>query len=386
MKIGTPKEVVPGETRTAAVPETVKQFVTEGLEVVVESGLGGPAFLADERYAAAGATVVPDAATLYAQADIVLKVAPPAGPASDGRSELAHLRGGTILIAALAAASHPDLVKQLAQSNVTSFSLDVIPRITRAQSMDVLSSMSTIAGYKAVIMAADELSKMMPMLMTPAGTLRPANALVIGAGVAGLQAIATAKRLGAVVAGVDVRPAVQEQVESLGAKFVVMEVDHTAEDAGGYAADLGEAFYRQEQEILAPHLKRADIVITTALIPGRPAPKLITESMVDRMQPGSVIVDLAATAGGNCALTAPQQRIVHKGVVILGPTNLPAAMPVHASFMFARNAAAFVRELVTDGRADIDMANPIIRETLITHEGAITNLAAKMAVTEGGRP
>ena len=354
--------------------------------MVVEPGLGEGAFFADEQYAAAGAVVVADAETLYEQAGVILKVAPPSTDSSDGRSELALLRSGTILIGALAPISNLDLVNQLAQANITSFSLDAVPRISRAQSMDVLSSMSMIAGYKAAIIAADELAKMIPMNMTAAGTLRPASALVIGAGVAGLQAIATAKRMGAVVSGVDVRPAVKEQVESLGARFVGMEVEHTGEDAGGYASDLGEVFYRKEQEMLAPHVKNADMIISTAVIPGRAAPKLITEQMVDQMRGGSVIVDLAAPAGGNCTLTKAQQRIDHKGVLILGPTNLPAEVPVHASIMFSRNAAAFVSELLREGRANIDMDNPIIRETLITHQGEITNEAVKKILAKGDNP
>ena len=383
MKIGIPKEVLTGESRTAAVPETVRRFTAAGLEVLIQSGSGQGAFLADEEYVKVGAVVVPDAESLYRQAEIVLKIAPPTTGVTDGPSELDLLQSGTILIAVLAPAGNPDLINQLAQKDVTTFSLDAIPRISRAQSMDVLSSMSMIAGYKAATMAANELAKMIPMNMTAAGTLRPAAALIIGAGVAGLQAIATAKRLGAVVTGVDVRPPVREQVESLGAKFIPMEVGHSAQDAGGYATDLGEAFYKSEQDILAPHVKTADIIITTAVIPGRPAPKLITEQMVDQMRPGSVIIDLAAHAGGNCTLTVPQQRIARNGVLILGPTNLPAQMPVHASIMFARNAAAFLSELLTDGKPDIDMENPIISSTLFTHQGQITNDSLKTIQAQG---
>jgi NAD(P) transhydrogenase subunit alpha len=235
--------------------------------------------------------------------------------------------------------------------------------------MDVLSSMSTVAGYKAVLLAANELGKMLPMMMTAAGTLRPATALVIGAGVAGLQAIATARKLGAIVTGVDVRPAAQEQVKSLGARFVPMQVEHETQTAGGYAADLGEDFYKQEQDILAPHVKGSDIVITTALIPNRPAPKLITAQMVESMKLGSVIVDLAASAGGNCSLTAPDERIDHHGKIVLGPTNLPAAVPQHASVMFARNMLSFVKELLSDGQLNIDTDNPIIGQTLLTRDG-----------------
>ena len=394
MKLGIPKEITPGETRTAAVPETIKKLAATGLEVAVEAGAGQASFIADAEFEAAGAAIAADAEALYGQAEIVLKVlAPTTDPppatrkrgkqaeAPAGRAEIEMLASGSILIAMLAPLSNPQLAQRLAEANITSFALDAMPRTTRAQSMDVLSSMATIAGYKAVLRAADELAKMMPMMMTAAGTIRPASALIIGAGVAGLQAIATAKRLGAVVTAVDVRPAVREQIESLGAKFVAMEVEHQAETAGGYAADLGEAFYKQEQDILAPHVKQADIVISTAMIPGRPAPVLITESMVDQMKPGSAIVDLAVATGGNCTLTKPDQRVERNGVAVLGPTNLPADLPIHASMMFARNAAEFVKELVAgEGQVDIDLENEIIRGTLITHEGKVVHEGAKKAL------
>ena len=366
MKIGIPKETAAGETRVAAVPETVKRMVKEGVGVVVQSGAGEGAFFTDEQFREAGAEIVADAAGVYESADVVVKVATP-----DAEDELEGITAGTILIAPLAPRTSPVLVAELARRGITSFALDTVPRITRAQSMDILSSMSTIAGYKAALLAAGELAKMLPMMMTAAGTIRPASALVIGAGVAGLQAIATVKRLGAVVTGVDVRPAVQEQVESLGAKFVAMAVEHAAEDAGGYASDLGAEFYRREQEILAPHVKQADAVIATALIPGRPAPVLITREMVEQMKAGSVIVDLAAGAGGNCTLAKPDQRVRHEGVTILGPTNLPASLPIHASLMFARNVATFLKELIVEGEIKIDMDNEVIRGTLITHEGKV---------------
>jgi len=382
MKLAIPREVVAGETRVAVVPEQVRRFVRDGLEVVVEAGAGAGAFLDDAAYADAGAAVVEDPAGVLGGADLVVKVAAPTAEAA-GRDELELLRPGVVLVAMLNPAVNVELAEALAERGVTSFSMDAIPRITRAQSMDVLSSMSTLAGYRAVLLAAGELGKMMPMMMTAAGTLKPASALVIGAGVAGLQAIATAKRLGAVVKGVDVRPAVKEQVESLGARFVPMEVEHAeAETAGGYAADLGEEFYAKEQKILAPHVREADIVITTALIPGRPAPRLITAAMVEPMRPGSVIVDLAATAGGNCSLTEPGRRVQRHGVTILGPLNLPAQMPVHASWMYSRNMAAFVNELVRDGQVKVDLENEIIRETLITHEGKVVHEAARKALSD----
>ena len=381
MKVAVPKEIVPGETRVALVPETVRQLVKGGLEMAVEAGAGGKAFLEDAAYEDAGATVVPDAGTLLADAALVLKVAAPTTDAAAGRNELELLRGGVVLVAMLNPAANLDLVRALAAANVTGLSMDTIPRISRAQSMDALSSMATLAGYKAALLAADELAKIMPMMMTAAGTIRPASALVIGAGVAGLQAIATARRLGAAVRAVDTRPAVKEEVESLGARFVALDVEHAEEeDAGGYARDLGEAFYRQQQEILAPHVKDADIVIATALIPGRPAPALITQTMVETMKPGSVIVDLAAPAGGNCTLTEPGGRIRHAGVTILGPLNLPAELPVHASQMYSRNVAALLGELVKDGQMNLDMENEIIRGMLITHEGRIVHEPTRNAL------
>jgi NAD(P) transhydrogenase subunit alpha len=366
MKAGIPKEVTPGETRVAVIPETVKKLTQKNLEVLVEASAGADSGYPDADYEQAGATVVASADELFSQADMILKVARPT------EEELGKLREGQVVVALLAPAFHTDLAQALAEKKVVSFSLDAVPRITRAQSMDVLSSMSTIAGYKAVLLAADSMPKMCPMLTTAAGTIRPAQALVIGAGVAGLQAIATAKRIGCVTTAVDVRPAVKEQVESLGAKFIAMEVDHSAEDAGGYATDLGEEFYKGEQEIIAPVSKNADMIITTALIPGRDAPVLITEEMVGQMKTGSVIVDLAAIAGGNCTLSKPDETVVHDGVTILGPTNLPAQLPLHASQMFSRNVATFLGEFITDeGELDLDMENEVVAGSIITRDGEI---------------
>jgi len=373
MKLGIPKEVAPGETRVAAVPETVEKLVKLGLEVVVESGAGERSFFSDEQYRQAGAAISSDPKDVFA-ADIVAKVSAPAWGESAPRDEVGMLRDGAVLVAVLAPAANEQLMRKLAEAKVTGLALDGMPRITRAQSMDVLSSMSTVAGYKAVLLAADAMAKMCPMMMTAAGTIKPADALIIGAGVAGLTAIATAKRLGAVVTAVDVRPAVKEQVESLGAKFVPMEVDHDAQDEQGYAVDLGERFYQQEQQIIAPHAERADMIICTALIPNRRAPILITEAMVESMRPGSVIVDLAAPAGGNCVLTKPDETVTHGGVTILGPTNLPAAVPYHASQMFARNVATFIREFVTqEGQINLDMDNEVIRGTLVAHAGQVVS-------------
>jgi len=379
MRIVVLKELASGERRVAIVPETVRQFVRQEFVVSVEAGAGEGAFFTDDAYVEAGATICRDAAEMCRQADVVIKINPPT-TGSDGRDEIALLPEGVVLVAMLGPGENPKLAEVLAQKGVKGFAVDTIPRITRAQSMDVLSSMATITGYKAVLLAADALARMTPMLMTPAGTIKPASALVIGAGVAGLQAIATAKRLGARVSGVDVRPAVAEQIKSLGAKFVHMEATHQAEDASGYATDLGEQFYKQEQDILAPHVAAADMVITTALIPGRPAPVLITEQMVNTMKGGSVIVDLAARAGGNCTLSQADRTVTHNGVTILAPLNLPSTLPINASEMYSRNMAAFVKEFIVQGRVNIDMNNEVVAGTLVTCDGKVVHQAALEAL------
>ncbi len=371
MKIAVLKETLPGETRVAAVPATVRDYVRSGLAVGVEAGAGLGAMISDEQFAAAGASVESDARALLASADLVLRVAPPR-VRDDGLDEIAAIKRGGVLVGMLELATAGLRLEKLAAAGVTAFAMELVPRITRAQSLDALSSMSTIAGYKAVLIAADALKKMMPMMMTAAGTIQPCSFLVIGAGVAGLQAVATARRLGATVKAVDTRPAVKEQVESLGAKFIHLEVpNHKAETSGGYARDLGEEFYRHEQETIAPHLKDADAVITTALIPNRRAPLLITEAMVNSMQAGSVIVDLAIGAGGNCALSKADQRVETAHVTIFAPSNLPSMVSVHASQMVARNMQAFLAELVKDGQIKLDMDNEVLRAMLVTDGGAV---------------
>ena len=369
MIVGIPKETAPGETRVAAVPETVGRMVADALDVRVQTAAGASALLPDEAYVRAGAKIAANAGNVYSSADVILKVNAPSDAEPD---EVGLLRRGSVLICPLEPRTRPERLQKLAAAGVTAFALDSVPRISRAQSMDVLSSMASLAGYKAVLLAANELTSLMPMMMTAAGTIKPAHALVIGAGVAGLQAIATLRRLGAVISAADVRPAVEEEVASLGAKFVPMAVEHTeAQTAAGYAADLGEDFYRQEQDILRPHVERADVVISTALVPGRGAPVLITDDMVASMAPGAVVVDLAAPAGGNCTRTRPDERVEHEGVVILGPTNLPATMPADASLLFARNAARFCKELIADGKLAIDRDNEVIAAMLATHEGKV---------------
>jgi NAD(P) transhydrogenase subunit alpha len=344
----------------ALTPDAVGRLVKAGFVVVVERGAGESASFTDDAYREAGATI----GDAWA-ADLVAKVQKPS-PA-----EVQRMREGGALVGSLQAATNPELLRLLAGRRVTAFSLELLPRITRAQSMDVLSSQATVAGYKAVLLAAQAASRFFPMLVTAAGTLSPARVLVLGAGVAGLQAIATARRLGAVVSAFDVRPVVKEQVESLGATFV-----EQAEGAGGYAKELTTDTQRRLLEFLAGHVKNADVVITTALIPGKPAPRLVTADAVAGMKPGSVIVDLAAEAGGNCELTQPGTEIVHHGVTILGPVNLPAAMPLHASQMYAKNVATFLQHVVRDGALPVDLADEITAATCVTHAGAV-RLGAK---------
>jgi NAD(P) transhydrogenase subunit alpha len=364
MKVGVAKESAPGETRVAIVPDTARRLVDDGVEALVERGAGDGATFADAAYEQAGARVV-SAEALYAEADVVCKVRKP----SD--EEIARLREGQVLLALLQPLADPELIRVLAGRGVTAFSLDSIPRVTRAQPMDALSSQSTAAGYKAAILAAEHLGKFFPMLTTAAGTIPPAKVLVLGAGVAGLQAIATARRLGAVVSAFDVRPVVKEQVESLGATFLELDVEG-AEGVGGYAVALAEDQHEREQQLIAHHAAESDAVITTALIPGRPAPELVTEEAVRGMRPGSVIVDLAAEAGGNCAMTKPGETIVSDGVTIVGLTDLAATMPVHASQMYSRNVQAFLALIVKDGALALDFEDEIVRDTCVAHGGKVT--------------
>ena len=376
--IGVPRETAEGEQRVALIPDTVKRLTGTGARVVVESGAGAGTFIDDEAFRAAGATVVPDAASVYRQADLVIKVQRP-GIGDDGRpNELDLLPDGSTLIALLAPMVNLDLVQRLADKRITSFSMDAIPRTTRAQSMDVLSSQSTVAGYKAVLLAAAHLPKFFPMLTTAAGSIRPATVLVIGAGVAGLQAIATARRLGAVVEAYDTRPVVKEQVESLGAKFVDIDVDTSnAQTAGGYAKEVSADVLRRQQEVLADRAARADVIITTALVPGRPAPRLISAETVNQMRPGSVIVDLAAETGGNCELTEPGEIVERNGVTIIGTLNLPSTMSVHASQMYAKNVQNLLELLVKQGKYQPDYNDDIVAGTLITRDGEIVHQGTK---------
>ena len=354
MKVGVPKETAQGERRVALVPDLVSKL--DGIEVVVEQGAGAAASFTDDAFTEAGAAIGDPWA-----ADLVAKVRKP----SD--DEVNRLRGGQVLIGFLQPLTDQAGVERLATRGVTAFAMESIPRITRAQSMDALSSQATVSGYKAVILAADRLPKFLPMLVTAAGTVVPAKVLVIGAGVAGLQAIATARRLGAVVSGFDVRPVVKEQVESLGAKFLDLSVVGE-ETEGGYARELSEEEQRRQQEELEARIGDFDVVVTTALIPGRPAPKLIPQSAIESMRPGSVIIDLAAEAGGNADLTRPDEEVTHNGVTIIGPTNLPSSMPYHASQLYARNVTALVNHLAPEGELALDFEDEITAGACVTRK------------------
>ena len=359
MKVAVPRETAPGERRVALVPDVVSRLASAGFDVHVEAGAGSAAALPDAAYAAAGATVVPRAADLYADAEAVVKVQKP------NESELEALPSGSVLIGFLQPLTDPETSQRLAARGVTAFAMEAIPRVTRAQPMDALSSQSTVTGYKGALIAADRLPRFFPMLMTAAGTVAPAKVLVLGAGVAGLQAIATAHRLGAVVSGFDVRPVVKEQVESLGATFLDLGV-RGAETASGYAQELTPEEQRRQQEELERRLPDFDAVISTALVPGRPAPRLIPASAVAAMRPGSVIVDLAAEAGGNCELTEPGREVVRDGVTIVGLTNLPATMPTHASQLYARNVSALLTHLAPNGELRLDFDDEITSGACVT--------------------
>jgi H+-translocating NAD(P) transhydrogenase subunit alpha len=361
VKVAVPKEIAPGERRVALVPEVVKKLVESGFEILVEAGAGAEASFADRDYEEAGASIVSSREQLLGQADGVVKVQKPTA------EEIELLRDGSILIAFLEPLTDVEGIELLARREVIAFALESIPRITRAQPMDALSSQATVSGYKAVLLAADRLPKFFPMLMTAAGTVRPANVLVLGAGVAGLQAIATARRLGAVVSGYDVRPVVREQVESLGATFLDLGVVG-AETAGGYAAELTDEDLRRQQQELERRIPEFDVVITTALVPGRPAPKLIPASAIEAMRDGSVIVDLAAESGGNAGLTAPGEEVVRAGVTIVGLTNLPSTVPVHASQLYARNVEALLEHLAPDGELALDWGDEITAGACVTRE------------------
>jgi proton-translocating NAD(P)+ transhydrogenase subunit alpha len=370
MKVGVPQETLAGERRVALVPDGAAKLIASGLELSVQAGAGTEAFFSDEAYQKAGAAIVPEARRLLGDADAVLKVQPP------NLDEVAALKRGGILISFLQPSSNADAVKALAKQQVTAFSLELVPRISRAQSMDALSSQAGVAGYKAVIIAANRLGKFFPLLITAAGTVTPARVLVLGAGVAGLQAIATARRLGAVVEAYDVRPAVKDEVKSLGAAFVELPLE-AQEGQGGYAREQSEEFLRRQRELIGEHVASADVVITTAAVPGRRAPILVTKEMVARMRTGSVLVDLAADTGGNIELTKPGEAVVVGGVTIDGTRNLPSTMPVHASQLFSRNVSTLLLSLVKAGKPTIDFNDEVVKGSCLTHGGELVHPRAK---------
>lgn len=379
MIIGVTKETFPGERRVALVPASVSQLKKLGAEVQIETNAGTSAGFPEESYTAAGATIVNDRNALIQSADILIQVRAAVANPEAGASDLNQLREGQVLIAQCDPLSDVNAMQSLASKRAEIFALELVPRITRAQSMDVLSSMATIAGYKAVLLAASHSPQMFPMMMTAAGTLTPARVFVLGAGVAGLQAIATAKRLGAVVSAYDVRPAVKEQVESLGGKFIEMDLG-TGEGEGGYAREMDEEFYRKQRELMLKVISETDVVITTAAIPGKKAPILVTEEMVQAMPPGGVIVDLAAERGGNCELTSPGETIETDGITIIGPLNVPAEIPRHASQMYSNNVTTFLKSLLKDGKVNIDLDDEVIAGTLVTHKGELLHpLCRKIA-------
>jgi NAD(P) transhydrogenase subunit alpha len=372
IRVAVPKETLPGENRVALIPEVVRKLAKLDVEVLLESGAGISSHYPDDDYDAA--RIVTDTDTLYREADVVLAVQPPSA------DTLGKLREGSIYIGLLLPFQRLEHIKGLNERNITSFAMELVPRISRAQSMDVLSSQAAVAGYKAVLLAANLSGKFFPMLTTAAGTIRPAKVVIIGAGVAGLQAIATARRLGAIVEGYDVRAATKEQVESLGARFI--DVDVAAEGTGGYARELTEEEKQQQQAVLAEHIAVADVVITTAALPGRPSPKIIPASMVTAMKPGSVIIDLAAEGGGNCELTQAGEQVDHNGVTIYGPLDVPSMLAVHASEMYAKNLLNFLSPMIQDGQLAPDWDDEVIAGSALTHAGEIRHEPTR-ALVEG---
>ena len=372
MKIGVVKETYPGEQRVALVPAVLDSLIKGGMEVVIESRAGEQSGYTDAAYIEKGGKIADSRDQVFEVSDFIVQVRLLGANPTEGKADLQKLRKGQHLVGMAEALSNPESVKELATKGVTAFALELMPRITRAQSMDILSSMGTVAGYKAVLMAANTLPRMFPMLMTAAGTVTPARVLIIGAGVAGLQAISVARRLGASVEAYDIRPAVKEQILSLGAKFVELPLETgDSEDKGGYAKAQDEEFYKKQRELLGKVIANSHVVISTAAVPGKKAPILITAEMVAGMAPGSVIVDLAAERGGNCELTKPGETVVAHGVTIQGPENLPTTVPYHASQMYAKNVATFLLHLVKKGELTLDMDDEITKETMMTQNGEV---------------
>jgi len=378
MLVGIPTELARGDRRVSLVPDAVPPLLKKNLEVALQAGAGTDAEYPDALYVQKGAMALPTREELFAKADILTEVSLLTTPTAVREADIAMMRKGQTLIGFMNPLGAPEIMKELAARGVTAFALELLPRITRAQSMDALSSMATCAGYKAVLIAAEMLPRFFPMFMTAAGTVTPARVFVIGAGVAGLQAIATAKRLGAVVHAYDIRPAVKQEVESLGGKFVELELDtQTSADSGGYAKAMGEEFYARQRELMHSVIAKSDVVISTAAVPGKKAPVLVTKAMVEAMPPGSVIVDLAAEQGGNCELTEAGETITHGRVKIIGPVNLPSAVAYHASQMYSKNVTTFLLSIIKDGKLHLDMEDEVVREMLVTRDGEVVNARVK---------
>ena len=374
MIVGVPREIYPREKRVGLVPAVIPSLTKAGLEVVVEAGAGIQAGYPDAEYAEKGARLMGDRTDLFRTADIIVQFLCYGANDKTGSADLPLMKKGQVVLGFLRPLGTVSTLREIAERGVTAFSVELMPRTTRAQSMDALSSMATICGYRAVVLAANTLPRMFPMLTTAAGTIAPARVLVIGAGVAGLQAIATARRLGAVASAYDMRPAAKEQVQSLGGRFVELPIEaQDAQDARGYGKAQDESFYQKQRELLGKTVAESDVVITAAVIPGKKSPVLVTKEMVERMGLGSVIVDLAAERGGNCELTKPDDIVIEHGVTIIGEFNLAATVPYHASALYARNVSAFLQHLAKDGKLQLDLKDEIIRETLVTHEGEVVN-------------
>jgi NAD(P) transhydrogenase subunit alpha len=377
MVIAVPKEILPGENRVACVPDVVSKFIKAGFEVQVEKDAGMNAGFTNEMYESAGAKVIDNLNELYSSADIVLKVQRPLDHPEAGKHELNLMKEGTILITFLYPLNHPDLAKKCAEKKINVISMDMIPRTTLAQKMDALSSQANIAGYKSVIMCADALGKIFPLMMTAAGTISPAKVVIMGAGVAGLQALGTAKRLGAVVEVSDIRTAVKEEVQSLGGKFIEVQTDEDMQDEGGYAKEASEEFLQKQKELIFKHVTEADIVITTALVPGKKAPVLVTEEMVKNMKPGSVVLDMAVEFGGNCEVSEKGETVKKHDVTIIGEPNLPSLVPTHTSDMYSKNILSLVTHIGKEGKVELNLEDEIVQGSLITNNGEVINQRIK---------
>jgi NAD(P) transhydrogenase subunit alpha len=379
--VGVPKEIFPGERRVALVPASIAALAKAGADVLIETGAGQLAGYPDAEYQAKGARIAPARNDVFAAADVVFQIVGYGANPATGRDDLPRFRPGQVIVGFLRALGNPEALEELAATGCVGFAIEMLPRISRAQSMDALSSMAMVAGYKAVLLAADTLTRMFPMMMTAAGMIAPTRVLVVGAGVSGLQAIATAKRLGGVVSAYDIRPAAKEEAQSLGAKFVELPLEtQDAADAGGYAKAQDETFYRRQRELLARTVAENDVVITTANVPGRKAPVLVTQEMVAAMKPGSVIVDLAAERGGNCALTHAGELVVVHGVTVIGPVNIASSVPFHASQMYSTNTTNFLLHLMRDGRITFDFDDEITRETLVIRDRQVVHPRVREAI------